>query len=445
MGRNLRRMRVSSPTRAAWAATVLGTVMALALPATAAAADPPAPGDFTGYGFDTCSAPSQKVMDAWNLRSPYSAVGIYISGHSRYCGDRYQPNLSASWVEENASKGWRFIPIHVGYQSPCFKNNPDSRVQKKKMSSTVSTARSQAASDAAEGIAALKKYGFGSGAVHYLDLEWYSRTATCDRAVLEFIDVWTEKLHNAGFKSGVYSSGSAAIAVLDAAKASGRSMTYPDHIWIAWTNKVANTDGGPYVRDSFWDDHQRIHQYHNNVTQSFGGHSVTIDKNFMDVGNGSVARSEPKPCSVAMSFSSYPRLDQGDTGSRVSALQCLLKEEGHSVTVDGTFGASTSRAIDAFRASLGWSPTAGNTTSPTWTALLSAGSTPRVLKRGSVGSAVWRLQRALTAAGKTVNINGVYDSKTVSAVKSYRSANGLSSFETTESSVWSLLQRGKLG
>ena len=137
-------MRVSSPTRAPRIGVVVGTIAALAasllMPATAWAADPKAPGDFTGYGFDACVAPNQKTMDAWNLRSPYSAVGIYISGHSRYCGDRYQPNLSASWVDENASRGWRFIPIHVGYQSPCFKNNPSSRVQKKKMSSDVSTA-----------------------------------------------------------------------------------------------------------------------------------------------------------------------------------------------------------------------------------------------------------------------------------------------------------------
>ena len=438
-------MRVPSPTRASLAGVVAGVVVALVVPSSATAADPQAPGNFTGYGFDACVAPSQKVMDAWNLRSPYSAIGIYISGNSRYCGDAYQPNLSESWVETNASNGWRFIPIHVGYQSPCFQNNSSSRVQKKRMSPTVSTARSQAASDAAEGIAALKKYGFGSGDVHYLDLEWYARTTTCDRAVLEFIDVWTEKLHDAGFKSGVYSSGSAAIAVLDSAKASGRSMTYPDHLWIAWTNKVADTDAGPYLRDSLWDNHQRIHQYHNNVSASYGGHGVTIDKNFLDVGKGSVATTDPKPCDVAMSFSSYPRVQTGDTGSRVSALQCLLKELGYTVWVTGTFGSNTSKAVDAFRSSLGWGPTAGNTTNPTWTALLSAGSKPRVLKRGSVGSAVWRLQRALTAAGTSVTVNGVYNSKTVSAVKAYRSANGLSSYQTTESSVWSLLQRGKLG
>jgi len=437
-------MRVPSPTRASVAGIIAGVVVALVVPTSASAADPQAPGDFTGYGFDACVAPNQTVMDSWNLRSPYTAIGIYISGSSRYCGDKYQPNLSKSWVEKNASNGWRFIPIHVGYQSPCFKNNSSSRVQKKRMSSTISTARSQAASDAAETIAALKKYGFGSGSASYLDLEYYARTKTCDNAVLEFIDVWTEKLHAAGFTSGVYSSGSAAIAALDSAKASGRSMTFPDHLWIAWTNKIADTDGGPYLRDSLWDNHQRIHQYHNNVSASYGGNSVTIDKNFLDVGKGSVASKEPKPCSVAMSFSSYPRLDSGDTGAQVHALECLLKERGYALSVDGSFGSSTAKAIDAFRKSLGWGPT-GHTTNATWTALLSAGSKPRVLKRGSVGESVWRLQRALTAAGKSVTINGVYDSKTVSAVKAYRSTNGLSSYDTTESSVWSLLQRGKPG
>ena len=107
-------MRVPSPTRASAAGIIAGVVVALVVPTSASAADPQAPGDFTGYGFDACVAPNQKIMDSWNLRSPYTAIGIYISGSSRYCGDKYQPNLSKSWVEKNASNGWRFIPIHVG-------------------------------------------------------------------------------------------------------------------------------------------------------------------------------------------------------------------------------------------------------------------------------------------------------------------------------------------
>src|SRR4051812_27735922 len=50
------------------------------------------PGDFTGYGFDQCLAPSQQSMDKWLQSSPFLAVGIYISGNSRAC--RSQPNLT---------------------------------------------------------------------------------------------------------------------------------------------------------------------------------------------------------------------------------------------------------------------------------------------------------------------------------------------------------------
>ena len=74
-----------------------------------------------------------------------------------------------------------------------------------------------------------------------------------------------------------------------------------------------------------------------------------------------------------------------------------------------------------------------------------ASTKPRVFERESVGEAVWRLQRALIPAGLSVTVNGVYDTKTVTAVKKYRSTNGLTAYETTESSVWALLQRGKPG
>lgn len=435
---------VPSPTLRLMA-TVTAAVLAVTflLSAPAQAATPPAPGSFTGYGFDACVAPSQKVMDAWNLRSPYTAIGVYISGNSRYCGDAYQPNLSQTWVATNAAKGWRFMPIHVGYQAPCFRNNPNSRVQKKHMSTNVSTARSQARSDAAETIAALKKYGFATGSMSYLDIEWYARTTGCDNIVLEFADAWTEYLHSHGYTSGVYSSGSAAIKAIDDARKAGRpGFTLPDQLWTAWTNKVADTDGGPYLSDSGWANHQRIHQYHNGVNVTYGGYTLNIDKDFLDVGKGSVATEQILPCGVRLSFGTYPLLSIGDTGQKVSALQCLLMQLGFKKTVDGRFGVGTRNGIDAFRQSLGWKPV-GHTTAATWTALLAAGSRGRVLKQGSVGERVWRLQRALVAAGADPLLTGVYDKSTVAAVKRYRNANGLTAYSTTESTVWSLLQRGK--
>ncbi|MCW2829958.1 MAG: hypothetical protein JWP31_650 [Aeromicrobium sp.] len=435
---------VPSPTtRLLVTGLIAGLAASLLLSVPARAAAPAAPGSFTGYGFDACVAPSQTVMDSWNLRSPFSAVGIYVSGSSRYCGANDQPNLSKSWVQRNAGNGWRFLPIHVGRQAPCFKNNPDSRVQKRLMSSGVTKARGQAREEARETIAALTTYGFGRGSVSYLDIEWYARTAACDRIVLEFTDAWTEYLHSKGYTSGVYSSGSAAIAAIDEARAARRSgFTLPDHLWIAWGNRKANTDGGPYLSDDGWRAHQRIHQYQLDVKVAYGGHTLAIDKNYLDVGRGSVAARQSRPCGVTLGFAAYPSLAKGSTGPEVAALECLLHMQGYLSSVDTTLGVGTVRAINRFRSDMGWSPT-GRTSRAVWTALLAHGTSPRVLKYGSVGQSVWRLQRALIAAGLGPRLSGRYDGSTVAAVKEYRRARGLPAYTTTEASVWSELRRGK--
>ncbi len=70
-----------------------------------------------GYGFDQCTAPTQRSMDAWLTSSPYWAVGIYISGDSRGCLS--QPNLSPTWVSTQLAKGWRLLPITLGPQASC--------------------------------------------------------------------------------------------------------------------------------------------------------------------------------------------------------------------------------------------------------------------------------------------------------------------------------------
>lgn len=438
--------KVTSPT-ARVVLSLLATILAAAVmagPATAAA--PPAPGNYTGYGFDACVAPSQRTMDVWNLDSPFSAIGIYISGNSRYCGDRYQPNLSKAWVQRNADNGWRFLPIHVGYQSPCFRNNPASRVQKKKMSKSWPVARSQARSDATEAVAALRKYGFVRGSHIYLDLEWWARDhSSCDNAVREFEDAFTEAVHTAGYKVGLYSSGSAAIKLTDelvAARYPG--FTPPDQIWFAWTNKQANTKGEPYLDDSRYTGHKRIHQYENGVDVSYEGVKINIDKDWLDVGTGSRALAEPKPCGVKMSFTSYPNLRPGAKGPEVAALQCLLRGLGLKKSVNGEYGAGTRAGVDAFRASHGWTRS-GLVSGGTWASLFTQRRHPRVIKQGSVGDEVWNTQRALVAAGKTLRINGVFDVATVRAVTSYRKKNHLSTYMTVESKVWNKLNRGYLG
>src|SRR4051795_10020675 len=98
--------------------TALATLLAggvLASPARAA--NVVTPGNFTGYGFDQCTAPSQRAMDAWLTGSPYWVVGIYISGDSRGCVS--QPNLTPTWVRTQLAKGWRLLPITLGPQASC--------------------------------------------------------------------------------------------------------------------------------------------------------------------------------------------------------------------------------------------------------------------------------------------------------------------------------------
>ncbi|HET9974852.1 MAG TPA: glycoside hydrolase domain-containing protein, partial [Streptosporangiaceae bacterium] len=104
---------------AACLATVVGlTTGATVVPAgTAATGNVVTPGSFRGYGFDQCLAPTQRAMNVWLKKSPFLAVGIYISGASRAC--RSQPNLTPTWVSTQLRKGWKLLPITLGPQAPC--------------------------------------------------------------------------------------------------------------------------------------------------------------------------------------------------------------------------------------------------------------------------------------------------------------------------------------
>lgn len=420
-------------------ALVLTTLLVASLMGSPAhAAKPSSPTRFTGYAFDTCVAPSNEVMDAWNVASPYAVVGIYTSGNSRYCDDAKQPYLSSAWVQRQANRGWRFMPIHVGYQAPCF----DSKSPKHRMAYDLGKARAQARADADEAVSRANRFGFGRGNTVYLDIEWYDRTnRRCDAAVMTFIDAFVQRAHAAKYKVGLYSSGSAAITSVDLARQQGRTFDYPDHMWFAWTNRKANVDGRPYLSNTYWAAN-RIHQYHNNVTSSYLGKRVTIDKNVLKVGGGSRAAKEQKVCSMSPTLSRYRALKAGSKGQDVRLLQCLLRRAGHKATVTGRWNARTTRAVNSYRASLGWSRTS-QASRPLWTALVSRGSTPIALKRGKTCEPVHRLQRSLRAAGQKVTVNGIYDARTTSAVRAYRKRVGLPAYQTADQRVWAALQRGR--
>ncbi|MBO4206468.1 glycoside hydrolase domain-containing protein [Micromonospora echinofusca] len=244
-------------------------------PVTTAAVGPQ-PGTYTGKGFDTCTAPSQSTMNAWRSSSPYRAVGIYISGSSRSCT---QANLTATWVTNQTANGWHLIPIELDYQAPCGTRTP-------KMSYDPATARSQGATRATSAVSAAQALGIPTGSVLYNDIEHYPSSDSCRAAVLSYLSGWTERLHALGYLSGMYSSGSSGVRDLCGAYHDTR-YTRVDHLFFGWWNGVADTDAGDYCPDTYYADHQRIHQYTGDSYETWGGVRIYIDRDYLDVSTGS--------------------------------------------------------------------------------------------------------------------------------------------------------------
>jgi hypothetical protein len=425
-------------------ATVATLASALVVAAPADAANRVTPGSFTGYGFDQCTAPTQKAMDAWLTSSPYWAVGIYISGDSRGCLS--QPNLSPTWVSTQLAKGWRLLPITLGPQAWCttrerylkqVRINPSS-------SGTYATARRQGAAEASKTVAAAQRLGISAGSTLWYDIEAFSIARTdCRESALSFLSAWTTQLHTLGYVSGIYSSGASGIKMLDDARAT-RPGTYtmPDHLWIADWNGRAET-ASTYVRSDGWALRQRVHQYRGGHNETYGGVTINIDNNWLDLGRGSTPGREPVHCGgVTYSFATYYSRRTGNTGALVRAAQCLLRaQKAYAGRVDGRYGATTAAAARKYRAAHGLAA-AGTIGPRVWVSLLAQGSTP-VLKVGSASDAVRRVQRSLNAADRAgLPVTGVFDARTTAAARTFQRDHALPQTGVVTTAMWSKLQAG---
>jgi hypothetical protein len=239
---------------------------------------------FTGLGFDTCSAPSSKAMAAW-AESPFRGVGIYIGGENSACS---QPNLSASWVSAQTTAGWHLIPTYVGLQATTSSCSSCAKM-------TTVAAGLQGAAAAEDAVAEAALIGIGTGSPIYFDMESYSPTTSATKAVLTFLEAWTNKLHELGYQSGVYSSSGSGIS--DLAKQVGTTYGLPDDIWIANWNNAENTLD-PVVPATAWANHQRIHQFRGGHDDTYGGVTINIDSDYVDgatvgLGTPPVGESDP--------------------------------------------------------------------------------------------------------------------------------------------------------
>jgi peptidoglycan hydrolase-like protein with peptidoglycan-binding domain len=415
---------------------------------TAVAPNPVTPGDYTGLGFDQCNAPSQRAMDVWLAKSPFRAVGIYISGNSRFC--REQPNLTPTWVHTQLAKGWHLLPITLGPQASCQFRFPrygwkiDPRINPSP-TSTYAAARAQARAEARKAVAAAKALGIVPGSTLFYDLEGFSLTHTtkCTQSALWFLSAWSNELHRQGYVSGVYSSASSGITLLERARVNRTpGVILPDQLWIAHWRSGANTRSS-YVADDGWANHQRVKQYQGGHKETWGGVTINIDRNYLDlrtpavpppVGGSTPPPVAPTPPAKPVSSTADPRCTRTSisrpayrqTGSiknraLLVPLQCLLKQQHlYKGAVTGKWGTKTRTALRAFQRRV-HHPQHSFASRSDWVALLTAGSRDRTLRTGAQNSDVIMAQRALNAATNArLKVTGTYDAPTRKAVLAYQ-------------------------
>ena len=415
-----------------------------------AGTNPATPGDFTGYGFDQCLAPTQQKMNKWLQSSPFLAVGIYISGASRGCRD--QPNLTPKWISTQLAKGWRLLPITLGPQASChpgfprYGNDPviNPKAGKNK---TYGKARRQGATEAGTAVAEAQRLGIVAGSTLWYDLEGFNvKDTDCRESSLSFLSAWTTRLHELGYVSGVYSSAGSGIKMLDDARVDRPGVfELPDRIWVARWDGVANTSTS-YIREDGWRPGGRVKQFTGGHDERWGGVTINIDRNYLELG-ATTAPAEDHCNGTRVNFENYPKLAKGASRSSdpdlVKALQCLLKERG---SYDGPLsGSFNQQLIDAIRA---WQTRTGFAESDRWTrrnwiTLHSAGTQP-VVKLGSAGGAVRQLQRALNSASKKtqLDVTGIFDGATDAALRAWQKKNELEVSGVAGKQSWAALQRG---
>jgi hypothetical protein len=217
---------------------------------------------YIGLGFDTCAAPSAAYMKAWRSNSPYRAIGIYIGGSDEACA---QPNLTKGWLTKQAAAGWHFMPMYVGPQAEFGElgRHPGHQGQ-------------AAARDA---VAQAERLGFGAGTPIYYDMEAYPPRKT--GKALRFLTAWTSWLHTFGYKSGIYSSSSAAVTALAHQYTTGK-YALPNVMFDALWNGKANTSDS-VMRATEWSSHRRVHQFSGNDSKNYGGDSINIDRDYLNV------------------------------------------------------------------------------------------------------------------------------------------------------------------
>ncbi len=123
----------------------------------------------------------------------------------------------------------------------------------------------------------------------------------------------------------------------------------------------------------------------------------------------------------------YPVLRPGARRPAVRTLQCALNDAGYGpVVVDGWYGPQTRAAVGRVEAGFeGPAPHPGRVDNGFWVLLFGQHLPDRRLRAGQHGPDVRTLQRALRAAGGSLEVTGSFDPGTRRAVRRYQRSQGV--------------------
>ncbi|WP_330455673.1 peptidoglycan-binding protein [Streptomyces sp. NBC_00820] len=134
----------------------------------------------------------------------------------------------------------------------------------------------------------------------------------------------------------------------------------------------------------------------------------------------------------------WPTLRSGSRGPAVRAVQHLLTARGNAAKADGVFGSRTKAAVKAFQ-NRHHLRADGAVGSGTWNALVVT------VRSGSRGHAVIAAQQLLTARGHAAKADGVFGSRTTTAVKAFQNRHHLRADGVVGPDTWSALVSAPAG
>ncbi|MFF5974918.1 glycoside hydrolase domain-containing protein [Streptomyces sp. NPDC012769] len=228
---------------------------------------------FAGRAFDTCEAPSLAVMNAWRS-SPYRAVGVYFGGRGRGCPR--QEHLTPGWVASVHAQGWEMLPLFVGSQAPCV------IAEAKRRYAIGASPWLQGTQEAGDAVRAARALGFDAASPLYLDIEAYrTDDARCVETTVRFVRAWNREVRRLGYVPGFYSSADTGVRQLERERRAG-TKDLPSVIWFARWQGGPALDTESVLHPAAWQPRARIHQYAGNVTETYGGRRMLIDRNVVD-------------------------------------------------------------------------------------------------------------------------------------------------------------------